>query len=137
LRGTSRFGFAGLPNAPNIELSGLSTRSELRCPHCGFYGCIISYAPHDKKMCSAIMSQKTNRMPSFDLRLHWPGVSSQNIQPLRWSAVEVGGLGSVWVLSDKRQVVSSAQIHSQAFPRTCSSTNMTNHHVVVVAIWPP
>ena len=56
-------------------------------------------APHDKKMCSAIMSQKASRRPSFDLRLHWLGVSSQNMQHLRWSAVEVGGLGSVWVLS--------------------------------------
>ena len=56
-------------------------------------------APHDKKMCSAIMSRKTSRRPSFDLRLHWWGVSSQNMQHLRWSAVEVGGLGSVWVLS--------------------------------------
>lgn len=60
---------------------------------------ITGDAPHDKKMCSAIMSQKASRRPSFDLRLHWLGVSSQNMQHLRWSAVEVGGLGSVWVLS--------------------------------------
>ena len=45
------------------------------------------------------MSQKNSRRPCFDLRLHWRGVSSQNMQHLRWSAVEVGGLGSFWVLS--------------------------------------
>ena len=56
-------------------------------------------APHDKKMCWAIMSQKASRKLSFDLRLHWLGASSQNKQHLRWGAVEVGGLGSVWVLS--------------------------------------
>jgi len=34
LRGTSRFGFAGVPNAPNIELGlFISTRSESGCPH--------------------------------------------------------------------------------------------------------
>ena len=45
------------------------------------------------------MSQKTSRRPSFDLRLHWQGFSSQNMQCFRWSTVEVVGLGSVWMLS--------------------------------------
>ena len=45
------------------------------------------------------MSQKTSRRPSFDLRLHWQGVSSQNMQCFRWNTVEVVGLGSVWMLS--------------------------------------
>ena len=45
------------------------------------------------------MSQKTSRRPSFDLGRHWRGVSSQNMQCFWWNTVEVGGLGSVWVLS--------------------------------------
>ena len=74
------------------------TPSQGACAWCA--RCVFFYdAPHDKKMCSAIMSQKASRRPSFDLRLHWLGVSSPNMQHLRWSAVEVGGLGSVWVLS--------------------------------------